>query len=81
MQRTFRLGLDLDDDSDGVAKTDSDELGEAVGHGGGEKTGSALLGKVVEEPGKGGGETEVEETEGRSREDGLVSITHLTPQE
>ena len=43
------LGLNLDDDTDGVSQADSDELAQRVGHRGGEETCSALLGEVREE--------------------------------
>jgi len=72
MERSFGFRFDFDDDSDGVSKTYSDELGETVGHGCGEETCSTLFGEVVEETGEGWGESEVEET-GEEREKGRVS--------
>lgn len=72
MERSFGFRFDFDDDSDGVSKTYSDELGETVGHGCGEETCSTLFGEVVEKTGESWGESEVEET-GEERERGRVS--------
>jgi hypothetical protein len=59
-ERSTRLGLDFDDDPDGVPEPDADELGQAVGHGRREEAGTTLFGEVREESGEGWGEAQVE---------------------